>query len=293
MKRSEIIMGIIALIIAVLVAFGVYFLLVIRPQTNEEKEKSKNQSIQHYVYQEIAVAKKTIYLGQPIGPDVLGYVSWPEEALSPNFYLRSNITDETFKEFVAQRSISEGEPITKTNIINTKNQGVLAALLKPGMRAVSISVDPASISSGLVVPGDIVDTIVTFTRTDSKGTEGAEILSKTVLCSIRVLALDQKTNDRPVDVDPKNPHQNNPPVMPRTATLEVTPSQAETLLMAAKTGVVFLSLHSTSMNHEANCVPSSLVNPKTPEKVVEKKVAAEPSIKIIRGSSAAVTEVKP
>lgn len=289
MKRSEIIMIIISFVIAALVAFGVYYLLVVRQQENMRQKTPIEQCTNQATYKEIAIAKKQIYLGQPINSEVLEYVKWPEEALKADFYLRSNVTDDTFKQYVAQRTITAGEPITKSNIVDTKNQGALAALLKPGMRAVSINVDPASISSGLIVPGDTVDTIVTFSSTDSKGTE---MLSKTVLCSVRVLALDQKTNDRPPEVDPKAPPPapNAVPYIPRTATIEVTPSQAETLLLAAKTGVVFLSLHPATGDIDQSCIPTSLVKPK---EVPPKPKAVDQGVKIIRGSASEDKGVKP
>ena len=153
---------------------------------------------------------------------------------------------------IANRSIAKGEPITNLAVVDRKNGSALAARLKPGMRAASIYVDPTSISSGLISPGDIVDVLVVPTGNQS---------TQTLLCAVLVLALDQHTDNIEI---------NKSTVVPRIATLEVTPQQAETIASISKSGVVSLSLHATGDSGDEKC------------KVSQQKKQGQ-AIKIIRG----------
>ncbi len=269
MQRSDIILTIGSLVIATFVALGVYHLVASRINETPKQQECTTKP----TYKTIAVAKQHIHLGESIRLEVLDFVKWPEEAIHPDFYLESAINTDTFKEYVADRPISPGEPITKSNIVDSKNQGALAALVRPGMRAVSISVDPHSISSGLVVPGDIVDVIVTYNLDD---TQKNDVLSQHILCSIRVLALDQRTHEHinePLNV--KAEANQNQPMIPKTATLEVSSPQAELLLTASKVGTISLSLHPANSLMEDKCRPGFLITKKEIKKEPEKVEAKE------------------
>ena len=66
----------------------------------------------------------------------------------------------------------------------------MAAVIPPGMRAVSIRVDDVVAVAGFVGPGTRVD--VLLTGIPSAGTQGSEMLTKTILENIQVLAAGQK-----------------------------------------------------------------------------------------------------
>ena len=119
-------------------------------------------------------------------------------------------------------------------------RGFLAAVLEPGKRAVSVSVNPTTGISGFVFPGDRVDVILTHTIKEEDGggggNEGNQTIrraSETVLTDIRVIAVDQTTND-----------QSAQPVVAKNVTLEVTPKQAEILSLVSELGKLSLSLRS-------------------------------------------------
>ena len=63
--------------------------------------------------------------------------------------------------------------------------------------------------------------------------------SETILQNVRVLALDQTVDD-----------QNGTPIIAKTATLEVTPKQAELLALAADIGRITLTLRSLAKDEE-------------------------------------------
>jgi pilus assembly protein CpaB len=63
--------------------------------------------------------------------------------------------------------------------------------------------------------------------------------SETVLTNVRILGVDQRTNDQKAEAK-----------VPKTATLEVTPKQAEKLMLSADLGKLSLSLRSLATKEE-------------------------------------------
>jgi pilus assembly protein CpaB len=127
---------------------------------------------------------------------------------------------------VVRRAIAAGEPVSIGRLVKPGNRGFLAAVLRPGYRAVSLRINATSSISGLVFPGDRVDVILTHTV-------NARRVSETVLTNVRVLAIDQQTND-----------QAQAPKVGKHATFEVTPKQAEMFSVLSDMGKLSLSLRS-------------------------------------------------
>ncbi len=101
------------------------------------------------------------------------------------------------------------------------------------MRAVSISINATTGISGFIFPGDRVDVILTQTVTDRQDDKNVNRASETVLQNVRVIAVDQTTND-----------QENEPVVAKNVTLEVTAKQAEIVTLVSELGKLSLSLRS-------------------------------------------------
>jgi pilus assembly protein CpaB len=247
MRRVEFLITGTAAIIALLVAVLIY-----RGLSGSQERQAKVETI------EILVANRDIRLGEILDIKSLGLQKWPKDYVPKGSFTRESLKPDSLKGLVAKRPISMGEPITNRIVIDSKNQGALAALLSPGKRAISINVDQASISSGLIVPGDIVDVIVTFQ--EGSGDE-RQVISKTALCSVKVLALDQRVSSW-TDI----PGKKGDAAIPRTATLEVTPEEAEALTSAVRKGTASLSLHSVAEQPGQICRVNIHEN-KSPENV--------------------------
>ena len=67
---------------------------------------------------------------------------------------------------MVKRNLGVGEAIRSDDLMRPSDHGFMAAVLSPGMRAVTINVDAASGSSGLIWPGDRVDLIFTQVNND-------------------------------------------------------------------------------------------------------------------------------
>lgn len=187
----------------------------------------------------VLVARGDLHAGQFVRAENLRWQAWPDDGVSQNYIVSTQNQIEDFVGAVVRSGIGDGEPITTARIVRPGDRGFLAAVLRPGMRAVTVTVTPASGVAGFVFPGDYVDLLVTFTLRDPKqgSNDNSDTrdhrTSETVLTDIRVLALDQKADD-----------QNKEVSVAKTATLEVTPKQAEIIAVVGDIGKVSLSLRS-------------------------------------------------
>ena len=123
-------------------------------------------------------------------------------------------------------------------VLNRHEQaaGFMAARLAAGMRAVSVAISPETGAGGFILPGDRVDVIVTREeRSDTGG--NSKVFSDTVLANVRVLAIDQTFGQSEDGSGEKI-------AIGKTATLELTPAQAETLARSQALGDIWLSLRS-------------------------------------------------
>jgi pilus assembly protein CpaB len=111
----------------------------------------------------------------------------------------------------------------------------MAAILPTGMRAVSTQISPETGAGGFILPNDHVDVILTRRDREAEKATGTEVhVSETILGNVRVLAIDQ-------NVEEKNGQK---VVVGKTATLELSPHQAEALQLAHQLGTLSLALRS-------------------------------------------------
>jgi pilus assembly protein CpaB len=180
---------------------------------------------------EVLVAKSDIGLGQTLTADNLEWQAWPRGTASVNLIRRTDRPDATEKLMgaIARIPFVAGEPIREAKVVMLNGTGFMAAILPSGMRAVSTSISPETGAGGFILPNDRVDVIL------SKRDKGSEVVkSQIMLSNIRVLAIDQAPKER----------DGASALIGRTATLEATPEQAETLARAHLSGTLSLALRS-------------------------------------------------
>lgn len=190
---------------------------------------------------EVLVAKVDLVAGQFVRPEHLRWQAWPEGSLAPAYVLQGRRPLEDFVGAVVRFPIAAGEPVTEGRVVVPGNSGFLAAVLQPGMRAVSVAVNPTSGISGFVFPGDRVDLILTHNLPRDAGDQGTRRGAATILDDLRVLALDQRIESQPGQA-----------LVARTATLEVTPRQGQIIAVAAEVGRISLSLRSLAREEQAS-----------------------------------------
>ncbi|MCC7426698.1 MAG: Flp pilus assembly protein CpaB [Alphaproteobacteria bacterium] len=138
-----------------------------------------------------------------------------------------------------RRTLGQGESLALRDVINPGDRGFLAAVLRPGMRAVTVGVDAISGTAGLIWPGDRIDLILSVVMDSQEGlTLGRRIFGETVASDVRVIAVDQ-TLAQGVDAAGASEGRTA-----RTVTLEVTRRQAEEVVVATRVGRLSLTVRS-------------------------------------------------
>jgi len=133
-------------------------------------------------------------------------------------------TAEAVEGKVARSSIMKGEILLEGRFAEEGTGNMLALVVSPSMRAVSVRVNDVVGVAGFLAPGNYVDVVGAYQ-------ENSETRSETVVQNVKVLAVDQTASS-----------DKNEPVVVRAVTLEVTPFDAEKLVLAEKRGMIQLAL---------------------------------------------------
>jgi pilus assembly protein CpaB len=160
-------------------------------------------------------------MGSVVG-DALGWQSWPADTVDEKFITRESDENalEELKAAVARVPLYAGEPLRRSKLIG-EGQSFMSSILPHGMRAVATQIAADTSAGGFILPNDYVDVIMT--RRAANGTSGDGFVTETILKNIRVLAIDQAIQE---DEEGRKVRVGD------TATLEVTPEQAEIITVA-------------------------------------------------------------
>ncbi len=251
----------------------------------------------------VLVAKQALPAGTLIKKNNLRWQAWPKSGLSDAYMREGDIEPEDLIGTVVRVGVTIGEPITEARVVRPGEHGFLAAVLRPGYRAITVSVNSTSGIAGFVFPGDRVDLVLSH-ELEVKGDDVRKEMhaSETVLTDIRVLAIDQSTDDQ---VEEPNPAKN--------VTIEVTPKQVEIVSLITALGRLSLSLRSLQTDEglisenagdDINPVLKRLINGEKPERgrghtldsEVSRLLASPKSkrnirrVQVVRGGESAVLE---
>jgi pilus assembly protein CpaB len=195
---------------------------------------------------QVAAVQKTLLLatahplraGSLIQPADFTTIAEPATTLPANAVLDTPANRSAYTGAMVRRPLEAGAIIKASEVIRPGDHGFLAAVLKPGMRAVSVGVDAITGTAGLIWPGDHVDLILTQNLSAPNLPPARSVAAETVLSDVRVIAIDQRL------VEGTNA-QGKENAMARTVTLEVTPDQAERVDVAARLGPLSLIVRPT------------------------------------------------
>jgi pilus assembly protein CpaB len=173
-----------------------------------------------------------------------GDFGWTEIAPSearPGHLLRGSVSETEFLGAITRRDFAEGEPLIASELLKPGDRRFLAAVLRPGYRAVSISVDAPQTASGLVLPGDYVDVILTQHFGDNVAVAAHRSVGETVLRNLRVVAIDQSLGAL-TKTEGQGAQQGPDARVPKTITLEADETQAQRLFVAMQLGKLQLAV---------------------------------------------------
>lgn len=246
----------------------------------------------------VLVAKTDLAARTVLAPDFFELRELPKEAVAPRALASPN--ELSGKVLAVPMAAGEQLISSKLRDPNTVEANTLAEMIPPGKRALSVSFTEVLGSGGLIVPGDHVDVIATFTK-EAMGKDEAMILLQDVL----VLAVAQSTSAdelAPVVTAPRvsagtaakgnttdskllpsssaappaTPTPSSVPSAPKakTVTLAVTPESAQRLALAEDLGRLRYALRRTGETGAASVTAADLGTIQSPLQPASAEIVA-------------------
>ena len=172
----------------------------------------------------VAVAAVPLDYGIDITPDKVKFIDYPSASLPAGSFTDYNQLAPAGKRRVVLRPIALNEPILATKLAGEGLGPSIAYLLPDGMRAAAVRVNDVSGVAGFIQPMDTVDVLITRAV-------GERQVTDVLLQAVKIIAIDQNAQG----ADGK-------PILAKTATLEVTPTDAQKLALAQNVGSLSLVL---------------------------------------------------
>ena len=202
----------------------------------------------------LVAAARDIPAGQPLEPNMLKLVDWPAAPAVRGSVARA----EALTGRVALIPLAAGDLVLEQQLTPAGTANMLTRKIPPGMRAIALKSDEVAGVAGFLLPGSIVDVLVTSTGFSSNAS------TSTVAQDVPILAAGQKT-----DPDP-----DGKPVTTTVVTLLVSPVDAEKLALASSSGKIHFVLRNEGDRTQlANLAPEV----SAPSKGSEAAPAAAPA----------------
>jgi len=216
----------------------------------------------------VVVVSSKIERGSAVKSEMIELKDWPEEMVPEN-------TLTTIDEAVGRYALSPlmpGELLMQAKLAAPGASRGAGNLVQQGMRAYSILTTSAAASvSGLVLPGDHVDVVLSIQSPTGDFTGGGT--STTLLQNLEILAINHELEAPENSDDPKL----------TTVTLLVTQRQANLLGLGQKAGVLSLALRNPDDNEVADTEPVTLAEVRFREELnpttkAEENKSPEPTV---------------
>ena len=175
----------------------------------------------------IVVAAAPLSFGAQLSAENLAEIPWEAKALPEGaFATKQDVLKDGRRMTLA--SIARNEPILRSKVTAPGQRASLSSILDPGKRAVTVRVDDVRGVAGFIQPGDRVDVVLIRTEAESRSNQA---FSDVILQFAKVLAIDQITGER-----------SEQPTIAKAVTLEVSPEEAQKILLATNIGRLSLIL---------------------------------------------------
>ncbi|QNP46201.1 Flp pilus assembly protein CpaB [Sphingomonas sediminicola] len=193
----------------------------------------------------VAVAAIPLDYGTELTPDKVKFVDYPSASLPVGIFSNYNQLAPTGKKRVVLRPIAVNEPIMATKLAGEGLGPSIAYLLPDGMRAAAVRINDVSGVAGFVQPMDTVDVLITRSLPGAENRQVTDVL----LQAVKVIAIDQNAQG----ADGK-------PIVAKTATLEVNPTDAQKLALAQQVGQLSLVLRKPGEQQDLGRVATVSMN---------------------------------
>jgi len=218
MNTNRLLIGlVIALVVAFLLSSFVY------------KQFQKASAVVPTSTQSLVVASVPLALGSRLDATNTRVIQWPANQHVAGMFTR---VDDVMNRAIVT-PLAENEPVLEGKLAHKESGAGLSATIPEGMRGLSVAVNEVVNVSGFVIPGTMVDVLVTG-RPVGGGSGGGSV-TRTILEDVRVLAAGQR-----VEQD-----REGKPQTVAVITLLVSPDDATKLTMASTQGRIQLALRNT------------------------------------------------
>ena len=235
------------------VVFGLLAVFIAQVWLNNQASlRAKVEPAKEIASQTVVVAKQPLRFGTELTATMLQEVPWPSDALPNGAFAKIHDIMAGGRRVVLA-AIETNEPVLSLKITGPGQRATLSALVKPGMKAVTIRVNDVEGVGGFVLPGDHVD--VVLTRQIDKGSATTQV----VLQNTRVLAVDQTADERAQKA-----------AVAKSVTLEVDTVDAQKLWLASSVGSLSLLLRKAGETAEVRTRKVTLEDLSTNEPVADK-----------------------
>lgn len=230
-------------LILIIVLIGLMFVVftTLRGMNEPVSVQPEIQTIVEEVdYTPVLAVSEPMQKGQRVRDGDLTWIDWPTEALTPAL-----ITEDPDAEIpvldsligaVVREPLTPGDPVVMSRFVRAGDAGIMAALLSPGMRAVTVRISVDTAAGGFIHPGDKVDIILQETVQPDAGQGGTSLpqqIATTIFENVTVLAIDQSFSGM---------DEGSVALPGSTATLEMSPRDAERITVAQVQGDLSLVL---------------------------------------------------
>lgn len=249
------------------VVFGLLAVFIAQVWLNNQASmQARNAPKQTQVAsQTVVVAKQPLRFGTELNASMLQEAPWPSDSLPAGAFAKINDIMSGGRRVVLA-AIEANEPVLALKITGAGQRATLSALVKPGMKAVTIRVNDVEGVGGFVLPGDHVD--IVLTRQLEKGSATTQV----VLQNTRVLAVDQVADDRAAKA-----------TVAKSVTLEVDTVDAQKLWLSSSVGSLSLLLRKAGETAETKTRKVTLNDLGTNEPAGEK--SATTTVVVTRASA--------
>lgn len=214
------------ILFAMAVGFGALAVFGARGYIAEQLRIEKARLLPNQPMVEVVVARRDLESGAAVGPESMALREVPAD-LVPGSAVRPDRFEHHVGAVLAQ-PMRSGEPLLASAIVGS-DTGAFSTRIRQGIRAMSVLVDEVNSVSGMLQPGDRIDVMFTVRPPVAPGQPPAQEVTTTLMQDLAVLATGRQVRADGEDDAGLARHFT-------AITVEVTPQQAQELIVAQRTG---------------------------------------------------------